>query len=131
MNLFPASPETEMKFHRDRQHPECGGSKYFPYLLAERDSEALAVHRTLFSDLPLSAWTQDGTRLTRTINDRLLSFAPRRTHVTVGFRGHAAIEFYRFIGGKCPVGEVTIKIPYSDDWDPGPVIETISWYSNN
>jgi hypothetical protein len=120
-----------MKFHRARKYAECGYSEIFPYLPVERDAEALEIYHNLFGDRPLAAWTKEGTRLTYTLNGRLLSFAPRRTHVTVGFRGHAAIEFYRFIGGECRVGEVTIKIPYSDDWNPGPVNETISWYSNN
>lgn len=106
-------------------------SGLFPSLAAERESEAVQIYHAIFGDLPISSWTRQGTLITRFVNGRKLNFAARRYHCTIGFRGHSAIEFYRFIGGACPVGEVTIQIPYGTDWDPGLVAETIEWYFNN
>jgi hypothetical protein len=103
----------------------------FPHMPVAREADALRVYDALFGDLKLNAWTRQGTLLTRFVNGRKLNFAARKTHCTIGFRGHAAIEFYRFIGGDCPVGEVTIKPPYEGDWDPRPIVATIDWYSNN
>lgn len=105
-------------------------SDLFPYMPIEHEAEGLRIYRAIFADLPLDDWERQGTLLTRFVNGRKLNFAARRTHCTIGFRGHAAIEFYRFVGGECPVGEVTIKPPYYRDWNPGPVIDTIDWYSN-
>ena len=106
-------------------------SIYFPHMPIEHEAEALRIYDVLFGTLPLDSWQRQGTLLTRLANGRKLNFAARRSHCTIGFRGHAAIEFYRFLGGDCPVGEVTIKPPYDQDWDPAPIRETIIWYFNN
>ena len=97
----------------------------------EHEAEALRVYDSIFGDLPLAAWTRQGTLLTRRVNGRKLNFAARRTHCTIGFRGCAAVEFYRFIGGDCPVGEVTIKPPYYREWDADLIAEAIDWYLHN
>ena len=103
----------------------------FPTLPEEREEAALGIYETLFPDLPLSAWTRQGTLISRFVNGKKLNFAARRYHCTLGFQGHDAIEFYRLSQGKCPVGEVTIKIYYDQAWEPGPVRETINWYLHN
>ena len=103
----------------------------FPWMPLEHEAEALRAYGKIFGDLPLDDWTLEGTRLVRFVNGRKLAFAPRRTHCTIGFIGRGAVEFYRFIGGDCPAGEVTIKPPYYRDWDPEAITETIDWYVNN
>ena len=103
----------------------------FPWMPVEHETEALRIYDAIFGDLPLDAWIRQGTVLTRRVNGRKLNFAARRAHCTVGFCGHAAIEFYRFIGGGCPVGEVTIKPAYYRDLDAGLITETVNWYFNN
>lgn len=103
----------------------------FPHMPLEHEQEALHIYGLIFGELPLDDWTLEGTRLVRFVNGRKLAFAPRRTHCTIGFIGRPALEFYRFIGGDCPVGEVTIKLPYYREWNPGPIVETIDWYFNN
>ena len=103
----------------------------FPWMPVEHEAEALRIYDAIFGDLPLDDWTPQGTVLTRWVNGRKLNFAARRTHCTVGFRGYSAVEFYRFIGGDCPVGQVTIKPPYYREWDVGPIKDTIDWYFNN
>ena len=103
----------------------------FPWMPLEHEQEALRIYGAIFGELPLGDWTMEGTRLVRFVNGRKLAFSPRRTHCTIGFIGHAAIEFYRFIGGDCPVGEVTIKPPYYREWDASLIAETIGWYLNN
>lgn len=103
----------------------------FPWMPAEHEAEALRIYSAIFGALPLDSWTRQGTVLTRWVNGRKLNFAARRTHCTIGFRGHEAVEFYRFIGGECPAGEVTIKPPYYHDWDAGLIAETVDWYFNN
>ena len=106
-------------------------AELFPRMPLEHEVEALRIYDAIFGGLPLDAWQRQGTVLTRFVNGHKLNFAARRTHCTIGFLGHDVIEFYRFIGGACPVGEVTIKLPYYRDWDPAPVVETVSWYFNN
>ena len=103
----------------------------FPTLAEEREKEALEIYKTLFPDLPLSAWTRQGTLITRFVNGKKLNFAARRHYCTIGFQGHDAIEFYRLSEGKCPVGEVTIRIYYDQAWEPDSVQETIDWYLHN
>ena len=103
----------------------------FPYMPVEHEAEALRIYDAIFGDLSLDAWTRQGTLLTRFVNDRKLNFAARRTHCTIGFQGYDAVEFYRLIGGECPVGGVTIKPPYYRDWDPRPIADTIDWYFFN
>ena len=103
----------------------------FPTLPPERETEAEQIYRTVFGNLPLAEWSRQGTLITRFVNGRKLNFAARRTHCTIGFRGHWAVEFYRMTGGDCPVGEVTIKIPYDKPWSPGPVRDAIEWYFHN
>ena len=103
----------------------------FPHMPPEREGEAMEIYRRVFGDLPLAQWTRQGTILTRFVNGRKLNFAARRAHCTIGFRGYDAVEFYRFSGGECSVGEVTIKIPYGREWQAGPVSDTIDWYFNN
>ena len=103
-------------------------SDLFPHMPPEYEPVAAHIYRTVFVDLPLSAWSKEGSSITRYVGGKRLSFAPRRTHCTIAFRGHAAIEFYRFLGGDCPVGEVTIKIPYENEWEAVPVKKTIEWY---
>ena len=103
----------------------------FPWMPVEHEAEALRIYGALFGDLPLDAWSRQGTIITRTVNGKKLNFAARRHHCTIGFRGYDAVEFYRLMGGDCPVGGVTIKPPYYRDWDPGPIIDTIDWYFNN
>lgn len=105
--------------------------KLFPFMPPEHDAEAYRIYLAVFDDLPLEGWERQGTLIVRYVNGRKLNFAARRTHCTLGFRGHAAVEFYRFAGGSCPVGEVTIKIPYYREFDPGPVREAIDWYAHN
>ena len=102
-------------------------SDLFPHMPLEHEPEALRIYDLIFGELPLDDWTLEGTRLVRFVNGRKLAFAPRRTHCTIGFIGRQVLELYRFIGGECPTGEVTIKLP----WDPGPIIDTIDWYFNN
>ena len=103
----------------------------FPHMPLEREPDALRIYDVVFGALPLDDWTLEGTRLLRYVNDRKLAFSPRKTHCTIGFIGRSAVEFYRFSGGECPCGEVTIKIPYRNEWDPAPVVATIDWYLNN
>jgi len=103
----------------------------FPSLPIDRETDAESIYRSVFADLPLSAWIRQGSLITRFVNGRKLNFAARRTHCTVGFRGHTAVEFYRLIGGTCPVGEVTIKIPYEQKFELGLLADTIEWYFNN
>lgn len=105
--------------------------KLFPHMPSEQDEAAMHIYRQVFGGMPLNEWTQQGTLLTRSVNRRKLNFAARRTHCTIGFCGHDAIEFYRFSGGECPAGEVTIKIPYDRDWEAHPVVDTIDWYFHN
>lgn len=103
----------------------------FPHMPAEHEAEALRIYGAIFGDLPLDTWQRQGSLLTRFVNGRKLNFAARRTHCTIGFLGYDAAQFYRLIGGDCPVGEVSIKLPYYREWDPGPVIATVSWYTND
>jgi len=35
------------------------------------------------------------------------------------------------MGDDCPAGEVTTKIPYEQEFDAGPLVDTIEWYFNN
>ena len=100
----------------------------FPHMPPEYEPVAVIIYRTLFGDLPFSAWSKHGTTMTRAAGRRKLHFAPRRTYCTIGFRGRGAIEFYRFLGGELPGGEVTIKIPYDREWDAEAVKKTIEWY---
>ena len=79
----------------------------------------------------MSAWTRQGTLITRNHNGKKINFAARRQHCTISFQGHDAIEFYRLSEGQCPVGEVTIKIYYGQELDARPIRETIDWYFNN
>jgi len=88
----------------------------FPGMPPQFEPAAVLIYRALFDDLPLSAWSKEGTTMTRFVNDKKLHFAPRRSYCTIGFRGRGAIEFYRFLGGECPAGEVTIKISYDNEW---------------
>ena len=106
-------------------------SDMFPYMPLEHEPEALRIYGLIFGDLPLDEWTLEGSRLVRFVNGRKLAFAPRRTHCTVGFIGRQALEFYRFIDGDCPVGEVTIKPPYYERWNADLIADTIEWYLNN
>ena len=103
----------------------------FPHMPLEHEEEALRIYTAIFGDLPLDAWTLTGTILTRFVNGRKLNFAARRKHCTIAFRGYDAVEFYRLIGGDCPVGGVTIKPPYYREWDAEPIVATIDWYFNN
>ena len=103
----------------------------FPHMPVEREQAAMAIYRRLFGGLELDQWIRRGTVITRNVNGRYLNFAARRTHCTLGFRGYDAVQFYRFCGGECPVGEVTIKIPYDRDWNVGPARDTIDWYFHN
>ena len=103
----------------------------FPTLPEEREEAALGIYETLFPDLPLSAWTRQGTLISRFVNGKKLNFAARRHHCTIGFQGHDAIEFYRLSEGKYPAGEVTIWIYYDPAGEPDPVRETIDWYLHN
>lgn len=103
----------------------------FPYMPPERDAAAWDIYQALFSDLDLEQWMRQGTVLTRPFNGRKLNFAARRRHCTIGFRGHAAVEFYQGVGGRCPVGEVTIKIPYGKAFDVALVQSAIDWYAHN
>lgn len=108
-----------------------GLSRLFPHMPKEHETEATQIYKAIFGDLPVNAWSLKGTILTRYVNGKKINFAARRTHCTIGFQGHAVIEFYRFIGGVCPAGEVTIKIPYYKPIDPEPLKEAVSWYFNN
>lgn len=103
----------------------------FPHMPVEHEVEALRIYDAIFGDLSLDAWQRQGSLLTRMVNGRKLNFAARRTHCTIGFLGYEAVEFYRFIGGDCPVGQVTIKLPYYREWDTVSVREAVSWYCNN
>ena len=103
----------------------------FPHMPPEREEEAMAIYRRLFGNLEPGQWTLRGTIITRGVNGRILNFAARRTHCTIGFRGYDAVQFYRFSGGECPAGEVTIKIPYDREWLTDPVRDTIDWYFHN
>lgn len=103
----------------------------FPHMPPEREEEAMAIYRRVFGSLELGQWTRRGTIITRSVNSRILNFAARRTHCTIGFRGYDAVQFYRFTGGECPAGEVTIKIPYGRKWLAGPVRDTVDWYFHN
>ncbi|NNK34286.1 MAG: hypothetical protein HKP02_14235 [Xanthomonadales bacterium] len=106
-------------------------SGLFPTLPQDREHEAEAIYRAVFGNLPVAAWQRQGTLITRWVNGRKLNFAARRTHCTIAFRGRLAVEFYRLMEGDCPVGSVSIKIPYGANWDPQPVRDTIDWYINN
>jgi hypothetical protein len=103
----------------------------FPTLPIDREVTAVSIYTALFADLPISSWTRQGTLITRYVNGKKLNFAARRHHCTIGFQGHAVIEFYRFIGGDCPVGEVTIKPPYEGRWDAQLIVDAIDWYACN
>lgn len=100
----------------------------FPHMPMEREQAAMAIYRRLFGGLEFTQWHRRGTIITRSVRGRHLNFAARRTHCTIGFRGYEAVQFYRFSGGDCPVGEVTIKIPYDREWLADPVRDTIDWY---
>ena len=102
----------------------------FPCMPEERGPIAAEIYRAVFEGLPLGAWSKQGSVITRFVNGKKINFAARKTHCTIGFRGRAAVEFYRFLGGDCPAGEVTIKIPYERDWNPAPVVQTVGWYLN-
>ena len=103
----------------------------FPTLPEDREKEAGAIYTALFGDLPVSAWTRQGTLITRWVNGQKLNFAARRHHCTVAFRGRDAVQFYRLMEGKCRVGSVSIRIPYGEEWAPQPVRDTIDWYFHN
>lgn len=103
----------------------------FPSLPAWREQTAFEAYKAIFPRTPLSAWQKQGTLITRFVNGKKLNFAARRFHTTIGFQGHAAVEFYRFLGGDCPVGEVNIKPPYDREWDAGLIADTVDWYFNN
>ena len=119
---------------RFRSNSIAGSTRFFdlfPTLPGDREDEARGIYKAIFPDLPVSAWTRQGTLITRFVNGKKLNFAARRHHCTIGFQGHEAIEFYRLLEGECPVGEVTIKIFYGQEWEPDPVRETIDWYFHN
>jgi hypothetical protein len=103
----------------------------FPHMPPEREDAAMHIYLKVFGDLSLESWIPQGTILTRFVNRRKLNFAARRSYCSIGFCGHDAIEFYRFSGGECPTGEVTIKIPYDRAWQAGPVTDAIDWYFHN
>jgi hypothetical protein len=103
-------------------------SDLFPCMPPEQAPCAALIYRSVFGDLPLSEWAKEGSTLRRVVDGKLLHFASRRTHCTLGFRGRAAMEFYRFRGGECECGEVTIKIPYDREFDPVPVQDAVEWY---
>jgi hypothetical protein len=103
----------------------------FPRMPPQHEAEAMRHYRAIFGGLGLDDWERQGTVLTRRVNGRKINFAARRNHCTVGFCGHAVIEFYRFIGGECPSGEVTIKTPYYREWRFGRISQAIEWYLNN
>lgn len=100
----------------------------FPGLPPEHAPNAAFVYEAVFDDLPLDAWSKEGSILTRRQGQAKLNFAPRRTYCTIGFRGRGATELYRTLGGECPTGEVTIRVPYGVAWDPEPIRRTIEWY---
>ena len=103
----------------------------FPYLPRAFAGSTEVTYRAVFGTLPLSAWTAKGSILFRRVNGKQLNFAARRTHCTIGFRGKDAVAFYRGIGGECPVGEVTIKLPHDQPFDSEAVQATIDWYFHN
>ena len=116
---------------KDGHHRRALGralSELFPGMPPEQEPCAALIYQSVFGDLPLSAWQKVGTTLRRFADGKALHFAPRRTYCTIGFRGRTAMEFYRFRGGECASGEVTIKIPYDREFDPIPIRDTVEWY---
>lgn len=103
----------------------------FPHLSEEHEADADACYHALFGALPLDAWRVGGTILYRVFNGKQLNFAARKTHCTVAFHGKDAIAFYRDIGGECPVGEVTIKVPHGAAFEAEPIRDAIEWYFYN
>lgn len=106
-------------------------ARLFPGLPVQHEPSAAAIYREVFGDLPLDAWSKEGSILTRRSGEAKINFAPRRAYCAISFRGRGVTEFYRMVGGTCPVGEVTIRVPYDRDWDPVPVRATIEWYLAN
>jgi len=77
---------------------------------------AMRVHHCICANLPL-IWARKGTWIEAWNGKRRIAFAPHQSGCSIYFRGPAAIERYRELGGCCPAGRVSIRIPIDAEFE--------------
>ncbi|GJM43179.1 MAG: hypothetical protein DHS20C21_00210 [Gemmatimonadota bacterium] len=98
----------------------------FPHLTSDVLAPSFVIFELLFPQVPLDRWRRNGTWIEYWQNGVRIAFAPRRSYCSLHFQERYAPQYYREIGGTCPTGAVTIRLPLDRDWDPDPVRQVLS-----
>ena len=100
-------------------------ASHFHYIEPVLVDQAQSIYEDLFKKLLPDNWKPEGTMIATYHHKLRIGFAVRKSNCSLHFHGNEAVQLYQELGGSCPCGKVTIKLPYDRNWDISIIQNTI------
>lgn len=101
-----------------------------PTCPVECQSLAYEIFLAILGPLGEVGWHKDGTLAVFGSGKERIGVGARRSGFSIHFRRLEAIDYYQSLGGMCPCGRVTIKVPYHSEYDADLIRQVVKAISN-
>jgi hypothetical protein len=101
-----------------------------PSCPVEFQSLAYEIFISILGPLGSVGWHKDGSLAVFGSGKQRIGFGARRSGFSIHFRMLEAIDYYQSLGGRCPCGRVTIKVPYHSEYDADVILHVVKAVSD-